>query len=75
VQEEVSGDVEEEAPDGVQEVSPCQPRCHNCGELGHRKNSPICHLNATRKRQTSSFMPIIVFMFHPVSNGCFLLHM
>jgi hypothetical protein len=25
-------------------------RCPNCGELGHRKNSPKCHLNGTKKR-------------------------
>jgi predicted RNA-binding Zn-ribbon protein involved in translation (DUF1610 family) len=25
-------------------------KCPNCGELGHRKNSPKCHLNGTQKR-------------------------
>jgi hypothetical protein len=24
-------------------------KCPNCGELGHRKNSPKCHLNGTKK--------------------------
>jgi hypothetical protein len=27
-----------------------QFRCPNCRELGHRKNSPKCHLNGTKKR-------------------------
>jgi hypothetical protein len=26
-------------------------KCPNCGELGHRKNSPKCVLNGTKKRQ------------------------
>jgi ribosomal protein L44E len=41
-----------------------QFRCPNCGELGHRKNSSKCHLNETKKRQDSSFMPILLlFLF------------
>jgi hypothetical protein len=27
--------------------------CPNCGELGHRKNSPKCYLNETKKRYWS----------------------
>ena len=26
-------------------------KCSNCGEIGHRKNSPKCPLNGTKKRQ------------------------
>jgi hypothetical protein len=30
-------------------------RCLNCGELGHRKSSPKCSLNRTKKRQVTLF--------------------
>jgi hypothetical protein len=59
VQEENPGGVQDEVPSGSQEVARCQFRCLNYGELGHRKNSPKCNLNETRKRQDSSFMLII----------------
>jgi hypothetical protein len=32
-----------------------QFRCPNCGEFGHRKNNPKCHLNGTKKRQERKF--------------------
>jgi hypothetical protein len=53
-EEEAPGEVQEEAPGGEQEEGPGQFRCTNCGRLGHRKNSPKYHLNATRKRQDST---------------------
>jgi hypothetical protein len=31
-------------------------KCPNCQELGHRKNSPKCPLNGTKKRQIIFFM-------------------
>jgi hypothetical protein len=43
-----------------------QFRCLNCGELGHRKNSPKCHLNGTRKRQNSSFYADNSILFQSV---------
>jgi hypothetical protein len=32
-----------------------QFRCPDYGELGHRKNSPKCHLNGTKKSQERKF--------------------
>jgi hypothetical protein len=51
-----------------------QFRCPNCGELGHRKNSPKCRLNGTKKRQDSSFMHVIVFFLCPLCNCSFSLN-
>jgi len=34
---------------------PC--KCPNCGVLGHRKNSPKCSLNGTKKRQEPNTYP------------------
>jgi len=31
-------------------------KCPNCGELGHRKNSPKCPLNGTKKRQEPTYV-------------------
>jgi hypothetical protein len=31
-------------------------QCPNCGEMGHRKNSPKCCLNGTKKRQVLYFV-------------------
>jgi hypothetical protein len=31
-------------------------KCPNCNELGHRKNSPKCPLNGTKKRQVFSLL-------------------
>jgi hypothetical protein len=39
-----------------------QFRCPNCREVGHRKNRPKHHLNGTKKRQDSSFIPIMLFL-------------
>jgi hypothetical protein len=32
-------------------------KCPNCDELGHRKNSPKCPLNGTKKRQVIHMIP------------------
>jgi hypothetical protein len=32
-------------------------KCPNCDELGHRKNSPKCPLNGTKKRQVIRMSP------------------
>jgi rubrerythrin len=32
-------------------------KCPNCGALGHRKNSPKCPLNGTKKRQVEDINP------------------
>jgi hypothetical protein len=33
-------------------------KCPNCGDFGHRKNSPKCPLNSTKKRQVQD-RPIV----------------
>jgi predicted RNA-binding Zn-ribbon protein involved in translation (DUF1610 family) len=33
-------------------------KCPNCGELGHRKNSPKCRLNGTKKKQVLHMSPL-----------------
>jgi hypothetical protein len=39
-------------------------RCPNCGELGHRKNSPKCRLNGTKKRQVFHSSLKCYFLYH-----------
>jgi predicted RNA-binding Zn-ribbon protein involved in translation (DUF1610 family) len=36
-------------------------KCPNCGELGHRKNSPKCRLNGTKKRQVLQYQQLMSF--------------
>jgi hypothetical protein len=37
-------------------------KCPNCGQLGHRKASPKCPLNGTKKRQATSLTLVICFI-------------
>jgi predicted RNA-binding Zn-ribbon protein involved in translation (DUF1610 family) len=37
--------------------------CPNCGKLGHRKNSPKCRLNGTKKRQVLQYQQLMSFHF------------
>jgi hypothetical protein len=42
-------------------------RCPNCGQEGHRKNSPKCPLNVTKKRQGSSCARISIIVVSFIS--------
>jgi hypothetical protein len=42
-------------------------KCPNCHKLGHRKNSPKCHFNGTKKRQM--FDPILLFHTLNIANS------